>query len=246
MLCKLDNLIKTQIVKRPSQSCKSPYVADININDNNFLAHTPSLGCCGLVDKDSYVYVQQSSKENNKCTYVVYLAIQNNNIIGVHPKIAENLVESALSKNYLSKLKNIKNYKREFPVKYEHVNSRFDFYGTDEHNVNFLLEVKNVPLMKDGKAIFPEGYRKKKTDTVSPRALKHTNELTFLRKHNLCRCIICFVIQRTDINCFMPCDDFYRPSLIEAYNNGVEIITLVVSWKSNGECFFVSDSIPLV
>ena len=60
------------------------------------------------------------------------------------------------------------------------------------------MEVKNVPLAdyedvtaKDRKkmcfddrsinskvAYFPDGYRKKQTDTVSPRALKHINELS--------------------------------------------------------------------
>lgn len=40
----VNNLQKTVIIKRPSKVIKSPYVAD----KQEFLGHTPSLGCCGL------------------------------------------------------------------------------------------------------------------------------------------------------------------------------------------------------
>ena len=36
------------LVKRPSKQVKSPYVADITIEDNEELAHCPSLGISGL------------------------------------------------------------------------------------------------------------------------------------------------------------------------------------------------------
>ena len=45
------------------------------------------------------------------------------------------------------------------------------------------MEVKNVPLAKLNKStnemisFFPDGYRKSKKDVVSPRALKHIQEL---------------------------------------------------------------------
>ena len=35
----------TMIVKRPSQFCKTPYVADIEMDGTSYLAHTPALGC---------------------------------------------------------------------------------------------------------------------------------------------------------------------------------------------------------
>ena len=39
------------IVKRPSLHCKTPYVADVQIEDKEIMGHSPSLGCCGLADK---------------------------------------------------------------------------------------------------------------------------------------------------------------------------------------------------
>ena len=50
-------------------------------------------------------------------------------------------------------------------------------------------------------------------DTVSPRALKHVQELEKIKQQepNM-RCILCFVIQRTDVKQFQPSliDPIYR------------------------------------
>ena len=52
MLLQINNLMEGSIIKRPSKIIKTPYVADvIPLNQNSeFLAHTASLGCCGLAD----------------------------------------------------------------------------------------------------------------------------------------------------------------------------------------------------
>jgi len=208
-----------------------------------------------------------------KCEYTIYLSEivekEKNVIIGIHPKTAEKLVLSAVNNNYISSLKNVKRIRAEtclyIPDK---VDSRFDFTGVDENNIPFIMEVKNVPLADyedcDKKerskmdftnrdwnskvAYFPDGYRKTKTDTVSPRALKHIKELTYLKKEepNL-RCIMCYVIQRIDANRFQPSviDPEYRESFLEARNAGVEIITMVVNWTEDGEAYFVRDDLPI-
>jgi DNA-binding sugar fermentation-stimulating protein len=129
------------------------------------------------------------------------------------------------------------------------------------------MEVKNVPLAdyeditsKDRKkkcydefeynskvAYFPDGYRKKVIDTVSPRALKHIKELTLIKKESKTRCIMCYVIQRTDVNRFQPSiiDPEYREAFKEAVNAGVEIITLVIQWTREGEAYFIRDDLPI-
>lgn len=48
LLYKFDALYEGVVAKRPSKSCKTPYVADVVIESNeNILGHSPSLGCCG-------------------------------------------------------------------------------------------------------------------------------------------------------------------------------------------------------
>ena len=159
-------------------------------------------------------------------------------------------------------------YKRETTIFVEgKVDSRFDFSGMDCNGIPFLMEVKNVPLAdyeditaKDRKhkcyderaqnskvAYFPDGYRKKSTATVSPRALKHLHELTLVKKESKTRCIMCYVIQRTDVESFQPSiiDTQYRQAFQEAVAGGVEIITMVVQWNKNGESYFVRDDLPV-
>lgn len=287
MLMKIDNLVEGQVVKRPSKVIKSPYVADVIYDANEILAHSASLGCCGLADVGATILMtkqenQNKKKEKNndepnekskKCEYRIYLSVKSEKgqeqIIGIYPKLAEQLVENALKTNYLSKLKNVKEYKRETKIFIDGlVDSRFDFSGIDEEGQRFVMEIKNVPLadyedvnIKERKnknydnydvnskiAYFPDGYRKKQTDTISPRALKHIKELTTMKKmYQDMRCLMCYVIQRTDVATFQPSfiDPEYRNAFGEAIQNGVEIITLVVRWTKYGEAFFVRDDLPI-
>jgi DNA-binding sugar fermentation-stimulating protein len=288
LLIKLDNLVEGTVIKRPSKFIKSPYVADvipIGLNDevvkNEVLAHTASLGCCGLADTNATILMSlvptPKSKSKNKdvdklkCEYRVYLSVLREKnveiIIGIHPKLAEELTETALKSNYLSKLQNIQSYRRETAIFVEgKVDSRFDFSGIDKNGVPFIMEVKNVPLAdyeditaKDRKgkryddrsvdskvAYFPDGYRKKSADPVSPRALKHIRELTLIKKESVTRCIMCYVIQRTDVNCFQPSiiDPEYREAVRLAIEAGVEMITMVVQWTKDGQSYFVRDDLP--
>ena len=279
MLLEINNLIEGTITKRPSKVIKSPYVADvIPLNQSTeILAHSASLGCCGLADAGATILmttmpIPKNKNTKQKCQYRIYISVfteKNKEIIvGIHPKLAENLTENALKLNYLSKLQNIKSFRRETTIFVEgKVDSRFDFTGIDKNGIPFIMEVKNVPLAdyeditaKDRKkkcyddrdvnskvAYFPDGYRKKSDDTISPRALKHIQELTLIKKESITRCIMCYVIQRTDVCCFQPSiiDPLYRQAVKEGIEAGIEIITLVVSWNRHGQAYFVRDDLPI-
>jgi DNA-binding sugar fermentation-stimulating protein len=209
------------------------------------------------------------------CSHKVQLALLKERdkevIIGINPKLAEELVESSLKLNMFSILNNVRSWKRETPIYVEgKVDSRFDFTGIDKNGLPFIMEVKNVPLAdyedisaKERKklhvniyadrdicskvAYFPDGYRKQSSDPVSPRALKHIKELTLIKKESKTRCIMCYVIQRTDVDRFQPSiiDPEYRNAVKEAIDAGVEIITLVVKWTRDGEAQFIRDDLPI-
>ena len=280
LIFKLNDLIEGEIVKRPSKHIKTPYVADIKIcsTSDMILGHTASLGCCGLADVGASILmspvlkIKKKDSEKLHCEYRVYLSILREKgqeqIVGIYPKLAEELTESALKSNLLSRLLNVKTYKKETKIYVPGlVDSRFDFSGIDENGIPFIMEVKNVPLAdyedvtsKDRKKMcfddrsinskvsyFPDGYRKKSTDPVSPRALKHINELSLIKRMSKTRCIMCYVIQRTDINRFQPSiiDPEYREAFKEAVKSGVEIITMVVKWNNNGCAEFVRDDLPI-
>ena len=291
LVFQLNNLVEGTIIKRPSKIIKSPYVADIifekNKEINEILGHTASLGCCGLSNVGAKVLISKLPEIKKKiktdqvvkpkCDYRVYLSLFQDKernletIIGIHPKLAEEIVEQSLLKNYLSKLQNIKTYKRETSIYVKgKVDSRFDFSGIDKNGIPFIMEVKNVPLadyeditssehkkrnyppeqfdFNSKVAYFPDGYRKKTTDPVSPRALKHIQELTLIKKESKTRCIMCYVIQRTDVNRFTVSviDEQYREAVKKALECGVEIFTIVVEWNRDGSARFIRDDLPIV
>ena len=296
LLFKIDGLVEGDVVKRPSKFIKTPYVADImlkkkedvsNISVDTVLGHTASLGCCGLADAGARILmapvITKKNKKNKKpkkdeekeklsCEYRVYLSVISERdseiIVGIYPKLAEDLTEAALKANLLSRLQNIRRYRRETVLQVEgQIDSRFDFTGIDCNGIPFIMEVKNVPLAdyeditaKDRKkmcyddraidskvAYFPDGYRKKSTDPVSPRALKHIREMTLIKSKTKIRCIMCYVIQRTDIDRFQPSivDPEYREAVRVAVATGIEIITLVVRWTKEGEAYFIRDDLPM-
>jgi len=279
ILLQLNNLSMGTIIKRPSKICKTPYVADIlDENGLEILGHTASLGCCGLADAGATILMNLnpiSKKKQSVCSHKVHLAIFKEHdkeiIIGINPKLAEELVESSLKLNLLTMLSNVKCWKRETSIYVEgKVDSRFDFTGIDKNGLPFIMEVKNVPLAdyedisaKEKKklpsniyadrdfcskvAYFPDGYRKQTADPVSPRALKHIKELTLIKKESKTRCIMCYVIQRTDVDRFQPSviDPEYRSAVKQAVDAGVEIITMVVQWSRDGTAQFIRDDLPI-
>lgn len=267
----LDNITTGEIIKRPSATCKTPYVADVLLQDNvNILGHTPALGCCGLSDKGSQVILSKINNNKTKCSHKVEIAkyIENDKIIyiGINPKLAENIAESCLKNNCLSFLKNCLSYRREVT----YLNSRFDFSGIDADGKTFYMEIKNVPLadyvdcvkkerknhieyinncdINDKISYFPDGYRKNKNQVVSPRALKHIEELEQMALTTEYRAILCFVIQRNDVKQFQPSnlDLTYKQAVQKAYLNGVEIRTIQVEWNNKGEAMFIYKPLPII
>tara|TARA_B100001287_G_scaffold41218_1_gene30322 strand:- start:259 stop:1089 length:831 start_codon:yes stop_codon:yes gene_type:complete len=270
---KLQKIYIGNVVKRPSKTSKTPYVADIILENDNtnteYMAHTAALGCCGMVDSGKEVIMIDSPNPKNVCKYKIMLAktIERGkiNIVGVDPNIAEDLVEECIKLNLISSLKNVKKYKRQQTIS----TSRFDFIGLDSNDTCFILEVKNVPLAdyvdcyeKERKkmdfsnrdinskiAYFPDGYRKKQKDTVSPRALKHITELTNIKleKKDKIRCIMCYVIQRPDVQSFQASnvDPIYKEAFNKANDSGVEIIPLQIEWNSDGIAKFICDDLTI-
>ncbi len=272
MILELLNTHTTEVVKRPSQFCKTPYVADVRYGEEGetTLAHSPSLGCCGLADKGSKIIVTKVDSSKSKCSHRIDLAVLEERgytfVIGINPKLAETLIHNTLKENKLSFLGHCQNFCREKKI----LNSRFDFYGTDESGQTFYMEVKNVPLAdyvdvpkKERKkylhlnetmdvhekiAYFPDGYRKSGQDIVSPRALKHIEELQEIKTTTDHRTILCFVVQRMDVKHFQPShiDPTYRKAVIEAAKKGVEIRAIQFEWTLDGKCKFIRDDLPVV
>ena len=164
LLLKLPELYEVKIEKRPSQYCKTPYMADAIYGSTNdiegedgggegdkWLIHTPSLGCCGLVEKGSSVLVQENTNKKTKSSHSVQLSLHKEDhpkmgkqevVIGVHPQLAETIVKLSLEKGLINQLRGVLNTETQKTYN----ESRLDFYGRTSENQEFYLEVKTVPL----------------------------------------------------------------------------------------------------
>lgn len=153
MIYQLTNCVIGKVMKRPSASCKTPYVADVVLeNGTTVLAHTASLGCCGLADKGATVIMIPVENSKNVCKYKVMGSLgsagsagSTGSVIGIDPKLAETLTHHLLCLGIIPTLEKPTDIKREKTIGH----SRFDFVGKDNNKQPFILEVKNVPLAKN-------------------------------------------------------------------------------------------------
>jgi DNA-binding sugar fermentation-stimulating protein len=160
----LPKLYKAKVLARPSKFCKSPYLADVTVYDEegkiieeNVMAHSPALGCCGLICENTYVLCTKSASEKNKSKYIIHHVLQtyvnseklekdftifHNDVIGVNPMLANPIVKSLLLQNKIAEFQHISELKAEVTVD----ESRFDFTFLNADGKRVYLEVKNVPL----------------------------------------------------------------------------------------------------
>ena len=78
--------------------------------------------------------------------------------------------------------------------------------------------------------------------------VKKINDLTTIKKESITRCILGYVIARTDIDRFelSAYNDEYRAAVRNAVENGVDIVPLVVSWTKEGVALFATDELTVV
>jgi DNA-binding sugar fermentation-stimulating protein len=156
MLMKLESVVKGTVLKRPSAAIKSPYVADVLLDDGRtVLAHSAALGCCGLSDKGATIWLQampvKKTTDTTKCSHRVCLSTLYDTVreksvtVGIFPKYAEELAEKALVGNHLRCLQGVRKYRRETVLKVDGlVDSRFDFSGIDGHSFKYFSESVSI------------------------------------------------------------------------------------------------------
>ncbi|KAF7684997.1 Sugar fermentation stimulation like protein [Cucumispora dikerogammari] len=109
-LFSLGNLVQGTVLQRPSKYNKSPYVADIRLDDNctDIIAHAPMLHLNGLI-KPGTVVKMTKSKPGGKTTYAIQLVgfkeVNCDNVstwIGAHPSLGNMVAKYLLEGNFIT------------------------------------------------------------------------------------------------------------------------------------------------
>ena len=241
----LPTLYRVEVINRPSKSIKSPYVADIRLEDGTqALCHTPGLGCCGLVAPGKHILVSKAANAKSKTAYTAQIAesvdIEGMHYVGIHP-----MVSQAIAAKLLDKISPTATWKSEVKVD-DH--TRLDFVGTTSEGKKIYVEVKNamISLCKtsrdDRRAIFPEGFRKSKADTVSPRAVKHAETLATLKAlPDTEAAYLLYIVPRNDCNGGLELnstDSIYCKAVADAMRQGVNVRVFGLDFQQSGTVTF--------
>lgn len=93
-------------------------------------------------------------------------------------------------------------------------------------------------------AYFPEANSK----CVTPELITRINSMANIASESAVRCILGYIVTRTDINKFeiSSYNKEYHEAVANAVAKGVFIVPVVVSWTSEGVSFFVTDQLQVV
>jgi len=243
LLHQLPPLTEVTVVKRPSSVIKSPYVADVRFPDGRIgLCHTPGLGCCGLVEAGRRISVSLRSAESTsktECTAQIAHCADSEGVFynGIHP-----MVSQSAAVKLLSILEADVTWESEVRID-DH--TRLDFVGTKTDGRKVYVEVKNAMISLETtkpritrKAVFPEGFRKKKDEPVSPRAVKHAQLLAELaKKPETAAAYLLFTVPRTDCGDGMTInarDPIYYAAVLAAIRAGVQVRAFALDFTLDG------------
>ena len=198
------------------------FLADIMLNNGEKItAHCANSGSMkNCSEPGRPVYVSHHDTPNRKLKYTWEMIAMPSSLVGVNTIWPNKLVSQAIISGVIPELTGYDQLKQEVKVG-EH--SRLDICLTAENNQTCYIEVKNCTMVNHGIAAFP--------DAVTTRGRKHLLELQELIGSTV-RCVMFFLVQRTDATLFQPADDIdreYGVELRRAYEKGIEILVYDVS-----------------
>ncbi|NUO18598.1 DNA/RNA nuclease SfsA [bacterium] len=192
------------------------FLADILMDDGREItAVTPNTGSMkGLCVTNAPVMVSYSNSPSRKIPYTWELVEIQGKWVGINTHLPNALVAECLDKRSIPELAEFETYRREVRLQ---SGSRIDFgLGNDEA----LLEVKNVTLVENSVALFP--------DSITERGTKHLHELMGAVSRGV-KAYMVYVVQHHLAESFSPADGIdpvYGKALRAAENRGVKLLAL--------------------
>jgi len=207
-------LIAGRLLKRYKR-----FLADVQLPDGSIItAHTPNTGSMqGCADPGSTAWLRDTANPERKYPYSWEMVTTLDGVmVGIHTGYANTLVAEAIENGVITELQGYASLKRE--VKFGDSGSRFDIFLSGGERPDCYVEVKNVTLVADGVAMFP--------DAVTARGAKHLRHLAEVVAGGG-RAVMCFCVQREDadsVRAARHIDRVYADTLAEVAAEGVELI----------------------
>ena len=199
-------LIKGKLIKRYKR-----FFVDIKVNNNILTAHCPNTGSMmGLLDQGNEVWVSKNDNPKRKLKYTLEIIKVGKNMIGVNTHRANKIVSNGLKNKLIKEFISCENIKPEYKYSSD---TRFDFLCD-----NKLLEVKNVTLVRNNIAQFP--------DAKTERGTKHLIKLKESIDKKF-KPFVLFLTQIEDINKFSiakDIDENYFNNYLIAKKAGVKFL----------------------
>lgn len=211
----LPPLVAGRLVKRYKR-----FLADVTLDDGRLVtAHSANTGSMmGCAEPGSRVWLSASDNPKRKLAFTWELVeAEPGVVVGIHTGRANALVEEAIRAGRLPALSGATSIRRE--VRYGK-NSRIDLLLDFDAAPPCHVEVKNVTLVRDGVALFP--------DAVTARGAKHLAEMTEVVRTGG-RAAMVYCVQRGDGDALSPAqeiDPAYADALRDAMAAGVEAYAL--------------------
>jgi sugar fermentation stimulation protein A len=190
------------------------FLADIKLDSGaQIVAHTPNTGSMkGVCIPGERVMVSHHDVPTRKLKYTWELIYLEGGWVGVNTHLTNRIAAEALAAGRIPAFRNYKSFRSEVKIS---ADTRIDFVlGT---RGKMLLEVKNVTLVEDGVARFP--------DSVTTRGTKHLRHLIQERERGG-KAAMLYVCQHHAGTVFEPADDLdplYGETLRKAAEAGVRI-----------------------
>ena len=191
------------------------FLADLQLDDGSVVtAHTPNSGSMmGCAVPGSPALLTRSSSPGRKYPLTWELVQVNGTWIGINTGYPPKLVKEGIENGTVAELQGYRTIRPEVACG----ESRIDLH-LDGGPSPCWVEVKNVTLVEDGTALFP--------DAVTTRGQKHLREL-LQRVARGERGVIFYVVQRGDAQAVAPADSIdpeYGRLLREVVAQGVEAL----------------------
>ena len=192
------------------------FLADVELDDGTLVtAHTPNTGSMqGCARPGSRVLLSRSANPGRKYPHSWELVHADGVWIGINTMLPNRLVWEGIENGTVAELAGYAEIRCEVPYG---EGSRIDLLLSGEKG-RCYVEVKNVTLVEDGLARFP--------DAVTARGQKHLKELMEVVRQGH-RGVNVFVVQRADGDRVSPADDIdpaYGALLRQAQAAGVELL----------------------